>query len=116
MTELTGAADRRGAPVSESGEATAMIATSVLVVGGGPVGLTTALELAHHGVPSVVVEPRVVVDHRRPRAKTTSARSMELFRRTGVADEIRRRAALPVEWSRSRSGSARGSAGRRSRG
>ena len=71
----------------------------VLVVGGGPVGLTTALELAHHGVPSVVVEPRAVVDHRRPRAKTTSARSMELFRRIGVADEIRRRAALPVEWS-----------------
>ena len=62
-----------------------MINTPVLVVGGGPVGLTTALELAHHGVPAVVVEPRTVVDHRRPRAKTTSARSMELFRRTGVA-------------------------------
>lgn len=76
-----------------------MIATPVLVVGGGPVGLTTALELAHHGVPSVVVEPRAIVDHLRPRAKTTSARSMELFRRTGVADEIRRRAAIPVEWS-----------------
>jgi 2-polyprenyl-6-methoxyphenol hydroxylase-like FAD-dependent oxidoreductase len=76
-----------------------MIATPVLVVGGGPVGLTTALELAYHGVPSVVVEPRVTVDHLRPRAKTTSARSMELFRRTGVADEIRRRAAIPVDWS-----------------
>ena len=76
-----------------------MISTPVLIVGGGPVGLTTALELAHHGVRSVLVEPRAVVDHLRPRAKTTSARSMELFRRTGVANEIRRRAAIPVEWS-----------------
>ena len=76
-----------------------MISTPVLVVGGGPVGLTAVLELAFHGVSSVVVEPRVVVDHRRPRAKTTSARSMELFRRTGAAAEIRRRAALPVDWS-----------------
>ena len=76
-----------------------MVRTVVLVVGGGPVGLTTALELAHHGVPCVLVEPRLTVDHRRPRAKTTSARSMELFRRTGAAAEIRRRASLPAEWS-----------------
>jgi len=78
---------------------TADAAAPVVIVGGGPVGLTTALELAHHGIRSTLVEPRVDVEHSRPRAKTTSARSMELFRRLGAADEIRRRAALPVSWS-----------------
>jgi 2-polyprenyl-6-methoxyphenol hydroxylase-like FAD-dependent oxidoreductase len=71
----------------------------VVIVGGGPVGLTTALELAHHQVASLVVEPRAIVEHSRPRAKTTSARTMELYRRTGAADEIRRRAPIPVTWS-----------------
>lgn len=71
----------------------------VLIIGGGPVGLTMALELAFHGVACMIVEPRTEVEHSRPRAKTTSARSMELFRRTGAAAEIRGRAPIPVSWS-----------------
>ncbi|MFC8381845.1 FAD-dependent monooxygenase [Nocardia sp. NPDC057272] len=71
----------------------------VLICGGGPVGLATSLELAHHGVRSVIVEPRSEVSWLRPRAKTTSARTMELFRRWGLADTIRDRAGLPVDWS-----------------
>ncbi|PXX71511.1 2-polyprenyl-6-methoxyphenol hydroxylase-like FAD-dependent oxidoreductase [Nocardia tenerifensis] len=71
----------------------------VLVVGGGPAGLATAAELAHHGVRSLVVEPRQDVSWLRPRAKTTSARTMELFRRWGLAETVRARAALPVSWS-----------------
>ncbi len=71
----------------------------VLVVGGGPVGLSVALELGFHGIRSVVVEPRTVVSHARPRAKTTSARTMELFRRWGLADEIRSRAPLSPDYS-----------------
>jgi 2-polyprenyl-6-methoxyphenol hydroxylase-like FAD-dependent oxidoreductase len=73
--------------------------TPVLVVGAGPAGLAAAAELAYHGIECVLVEPRQDVSADRPRAKTTSARTMELFRRWGVAHEIRRAAPLPASWS-----------------
>jgi len=71
----------------------------VLVAGGGPAGLAAAAELALHGVPCVILEPRPTVSHRRPRAKTTSIRTMEHLRRWGLADELRKAAPLPVAWS-----------------
>lgn len=71
----------------------------VLVAGGGPAGLAAALELAHHGVDSLVVEPRVTVDRLRPRAKTTNARTMTHLRRWGLADELRDASPLPVSYS-----------------
>jgi 2-polyprenyl-6-methoxyphenol hydroxylase-like FAD-dependent oxidoreductase len=58
--------------------------TPVLIVGGGPLGLACAVELAHHGVESLVLEHRPEVSHLRPRAKMTSARTMEDFRRFGI--------------------------------
>jgi 2-polyprenyl-6-methoxyphenol hydroxylase-like FAD-dependent oxidoreductase len=73
--------------------------TTVLVVGGGPAGLAAAAELSLHGVGCVLIEPRLQVSHRRPRAKTTSIRTMEHLRRWGVADALRRAAPLPVAWS-----------------
>ena len=76
-----------------------MRSAPVLIAGGGPAGLAAAAELAFHGIASVVVEPRASVAMDRPRAKTTSVRTMEHFRRWGIAERIREAAALAPEWS-----------------
>ncbi len=71
----------------------------VLVSGGGPSGLFLALDLAARGIPSTVIEPRTSVDHTRPRAKTTNARTMTHLRRLGLADALRAAAPLPVDYA-----------------
>jgi 2-polyprenyl-6-methoxyphenol hydroxylase-like FAD-dependent oxidoreductase len=68
----------------------------VLVVGGGPSGLAVAIELGRRGIEVLVVEPRSVLDPLRPRAKTTSVRTMEHLRRWGIADRLRTAAPVPV--------------------
>ena len=68
----------------------------VLVIGGGPSGLSAAIELGRRGIEVLVVEPRTVLDPLRPRAKTTSVRTMEHLRRWGIADRLRAVAPLPV--------------------
>ncbi|GAA3868849.1 FAD-dependent oxidoreductase [Saccharothrix violaceirubra] len=63
--------------------------TDVLIVGAGPVGLALALDLAHRGVDFTVLEAGDgTVRH--PKVSTVGPRSMELFRRWGVAGRIHR--------------------------
>ena len=63
--------------------------TRVLIVGGGPVGLTLAMDLAWRGIDVVVVERRPSNDPPNVKCGQIGARSMEIFRRLGVADKLR---------------------------
>ena len=73
--------------------------TQVLIIGGGPVGLAAGIDLGTRGIDCVVVEPRTTISRSRPRAKTTNVRTMEHFRRWGLAERIREVAPLSVDWS-----------------
>ncbi len=73
--------------------------TQVVIAGGGPVGLATAIELGQRGIETLVVEPRATVSHARPRCKTVNVRSMEHLRRWGIAQRLRDAAPLKPEWS-----------------
>lgn len=70
--------------------------TSVLIVGGGPCGLTLAIELGRRGVDAVLVDQKPGTAEN-PQANATQARTMEHFRRLGFADEVRA-LGLPKEY------------------
>jgi len=59
----------------------------VVLVGAGPVGLTAALELARHGVPSVLLESELQVSEG-SRAIVFTRRSMEILQQVGVAQRV----------------------------
>ena len=82
-----------GNRVGEPLDIPAMEETDILIAGGGPVGLTVALELARFGVRVVLVnEGAETAQH--PKANAINARTMEHFRRHGIGPTLRK-AALP---------------------
>ena len=73
------------------------IKTSVLIVGCGPVGLTLALDLAWRGIDVLVAEKRPADAPPSVKCGQISARSMEVFRRLGVAEKLRA-VGLPADY------------------
>lgn len=69
----------------------------VLVVGGGPVGLTLAMDLARRGADVLVAELRAPAEPPSVKCNHISARSMEVYRRLGIVDRIRA-AGLPDDY------------------
>lgn len=70
------------------GEATASPEVPVLVVGGGPVGLSTSLLCSYHGIRSLLVEQHAGTSIY-PKARIINARTMEIFRQVGIEHAIR---------------------------
>ncbi|KIW58047.1 hypothetical protein PV05_02597 [Exophiala xenobiotica] len=60
---------------------------SVLIVGGGGSGLTSSILLSDLGVESLLVERRPNTSHM-PKAGAHNQRTMEIFRRHGIAEQI----------------------------
>ena len=75
-----------GNHVSETQDCTQDCA--VIIIGGGPCGLTLAIELGRRNVPVILLEEKTS-RARFPAANATQARTMEHYRRLGFAEKVR---------------------------
>lgn len=73
--------------------------TDVLIVGAGPVGLTLAIDLGQKGVRCTLIEKKEAPEFL-PKMERCNARTMEIFRRMGLSERIRKAgldAAVPMD-------------------
>lgn len=70
---------------------------SIVVAGAGPVGTCLAIDAALRGVSVIVLEARGAEEPADAKCNTVAARTMEAFRRFGIADEVRA-AGLPDDY------------------
>ncbi len=69
----------------------------VVIVGAGPVGLVAAMDLAARGISVILVERRPFLQPPSVKCNHVAARTMERFRRLGVAAQVRA-AGLPADY------------------
>ena len=73
--------------------------TEVLIVGAGPVGLVLAIDLGQRGVRCTIIERKAAPEFL-PKMERCNARTMEIFRRMGIAARVRAaglRADVPMD-------------------
>ncbi|MGZ5805427.1 MAG: FAD-dependent monooxygenase [Xanthobacteraceae bacterium] len=63
--------------------------TQVLIVGAGPVGLTLAIDLGQRGIDCILIEKKPQPAFL-PKMERANARTMEIYRRMGLAEKIRK--------------------------
>ena len=70
--------------------------TQVLIVGAGPVGLTLAIDLGKRGIRCTLMEKNdAPLGY--PKMERCNPRTMEIFRRLGIAETVRA-AGYPPDW------------------
>ena len=74
-----------------------MLNTPILIVGGGPVGMNLALDLSWRDVPCILIN-NLETTPNHPQGNTHNARTMEHYRRLGLAEKIRK-VGLPIDHS-----------------
>lgn len=85
-----------------------MIEIPVLIIGGGPVGMTASILLSRQGIRSLLVErhPGTAI---LPKARGINARTMEMYRQIGIEQAIREAGLAPdrtglIVWTESLAG------------
>lgn len=69
----------------------------VIIIGGGPVGLGLAIDLAGFGIPSTVLEQSTEL-HQIPKGQNLTQRVGEMFRKWGLTEAVQSASPIPQEF------------------
>lgn len=70
----------------------------VIIVGGGPVGVLLAIELGRQQIDTLIIEKHVAPQKLVPKAQSLNPRTMEYFRKLGLATPLRQASLVPKDY------------------